>query len=92
MTRDIRNRLALWVALGLIALMGACLTPRPPAVELPLWEPLPSVRWEVGPDGKACTSDTDALVKREKLRDLREKTYLEMLRALGAQEPAPSTR
>lgn len=63
----------------------SCATVKPPEVYLPKFEPLPEVQWSMH-DGEACTTDTTQLLQREKLRDVREQTLTDMLKALGAKE------
>jgi len=73
------------VLVVLLVLFISC-APKTPPVVLPKWEPLPEVKWKQGANNTVCTEDFDNLKKREELRNLRETTYLEMLKAMGAIE------
>ena len=60
--------------------------PKPPDLNLPVFTPLPAVHWEQGADGSLCLTPAEAktMRQREELRNVREGTYREMLKALGA--------
>jgi hypothetical protein len=72
-----------------LALFTACASSRPPQVEIPTFPPLPAVHFQSQPDGGLCIDQENAirLRQREELHQAREQTLLELLRAMGAQEP-----